>query len=277
MINQILSALRISLKECKKYEDPAEYIYQINQVLNRYKTNLFKMIPDKEQLAYDPKELFNIQIKANWRCSPDYKRRTSILDHSPVMLHFIGFLPIVGVRLNLEKNVSKAIDISDIIDLDRINGLKTDYYSRRVGDEGFYNEETIMENTIGFGKADSCSLYWTADRAPDDIIVFNFQVNAKVHDSVIDKYNLASAAAMAIKDGTPRQMAIQKALEDKLLNKGTGAHYTEIHEDQPMPVGGAVRDFFGLSPESSKDRKTDFTMKPKKTNAGVPRKKHNFW
>lgn len=287
MINQILAALRISLSECKKYEDPAEYIYQINQVLNRYKTNLFKMIPNKELLAYDPKELFNIQIKANWRAQPDYKRRTTILDRSPVMLHFIGFMPEIGRRLNLEKNVSKAIDVADIIDLDRIAGLKTDYYSRRVSDSEFLDEDTIIENAVGFAKANKCSIYWNAERAVDDIFIFSVQINAKADESVIDEHNFASAAHMAVKGETPRQRAVQKALEDKLLNKGTGAHYAEIHDDQPEQLEedseirlvskDVVRDFFGLSPSSSKDRKTDLSIKPKKTNAGIPRKKHNFW
>lgn len=286
MINQILAALRISLGECNKYEDPAEYIYELNQVLNRYKTNLFKMIPNKELLAYDPKELFNIQIKANWRSQPDYKRRTTILDRAPVMLHFIGFLPEIGRRLNLEKNVSKAIDISDIIDLDRISGLKTDYYTRRTVDSEFQDEETIIEETIGYHKANKCSLYWNAERTADDVIVFSIQLNAKTADSVIDDHNFASAARMAVKAETPRQAAIQKALEAKLLNKTTGAHYAEIHDEPevaekeivvPAPKPDIVRDFFSPVPKTVTDKVSDLTVRPKKTNAGIPRKKHSFW
>lgn len=282
MIDQILSALCISLKECNKYEDPAEYIYELNQVLNRYKTNLFKMIPNKELLAYDPKELFNIQIKANWRVQPDYKRRTCIMDTSPVMLHFIGFMPEVGRKLNLEKNVGKAMDISHIIDLERINNLKTDYYTRRAMDDEFHDEDTIIENTIGYHKSNKCSIYWNVDRTLDDVIVFTMQLNGKVHDTVLEEHNFNSAARMAVKAETPRQSAIQKALEEKLLNKNKGAHYAEIHDDEPKPAeevpakttSDLVGDFFSPVPQSILDQ---VAVRPKKTNANLTRKKHNFW
>lgn len=283
MIDQILSALCISLKECNKYEDPAEYIYQLNQVLNRYKTNLFKLIPNKELLAYDPKELFNIQIKANWRCQPDYKRRTTIMDSSPVMLHFIGFMPEIGRKLNLEKNVGKAMDITHIIDLERINNLKTDYYTRRAADDEFHDEDTIIENAIGYHKSNKCSIYWNVDRTLDDVIVFSMQLNAKVHESVLEDHNFSSAARMAVKAETPRQAAIQKALEEKLLNKNKGAHYAEIHDDEPEPekevpekatTSDLVRDFFSSVPQSVVDQ---VTVRSKKTNTGIPRKKHSFW
>lgn len=288
MIDQIISALRISLAECKKYEEPAEYIYQINQVLNRYKSNLFKLIPDKHKLAYDPKELFNIQIKGSWRCQPDYKRRTAIFDRSPLLLHVVGFMPEIGRRLNLEKNLSKAVRIDDIVDIDRINGLKTDYYKGMspVSNSEHQDEDDLMEEVIGWEKAQDCSMYWNADKVVDEVVVITFQLNGKVFESVLEDHHFASAASMKIKGDTPRQQAIQDALEQKLLNKGKNGHYAEIHEEDKTPdevKEDIVRDFFSPVPPqvqaqaASLSYKTD---KPKKRKTGaqhLTRKKHNFW
>ena len=281
MIDQILSALRISLAECNKYKEPAEYIYQINQVLNRYKTNLFKMIPNKENLAYDPKELFNIQIRGNWRCRPDFSRRTVIIDSSPLMLHIVGFMPEIGRRLNLEKNLSKSIQIDDVIDLELINQLKTDYYSEasKTTSNDYEGEDKIIENSLGWKKAMQCSMYWKVDRAVDEVCVFSFQLNGQVYEEALDEHHFTSASSMKVKGETPRQQAFQDALERKLLSKGNnGAHYAEIHDEPKKedPVG----DFFSPVPNSVRDKVSDLTLalaKPKKTNAGIPRKKHSFW
>lgn len=283
MINQILNALRISLAECKKYEEPAEYIYQINQVLNRYKTNLFKMIPNKADLIYDPKELFNIQIKGSWRCGPDFRRKSVVFDRSPLMLHIVGFIPEVGRRLNLEKNLSKAVRIDDIIDIERINGLKTDYYvgMSATNNPDHQDEDDLMEAVIGWEKAQDCSMYWNAEKVVDEVVVINFQLNGVVYESVLAEHHFNSAASMKVKGETARQQAIQDALEAKLLNKGKhGASYAEIHDDDPKQ--DLVRDFFSPVPpqvHSQVAAQSVKVAKPKRKTGAMhlTRKKHNFW
>lgn len=275
MIDQILNALRISLAECNKYQEPAEYIYQINQVLNRYKTNLFKMVPDKELLAYDPKELFNIQIKGSWRCSPDFSRVSVVKDASPLMLHFVGFMPEVGHRLNLEKNISKAVRVDDIIDIERINKLKTDYYigMSAVNNPDHQDEDDLMEAVIGEEKAQNCSMFWNAEKVVDEVIVISFQLNGHVYDSVLEDHHFSSAASMAMDTKTPRQKAVQDALVNKLLNKASnGETYTEVHDDEPRDK---VRDFFSPVPAGIQEQ----VKKPKKKTGAMhlTRKKHNFW
>lgn len=133
MIDQIISALKISLAECNKYEEPARYIFELNEVLNRYKTNLYLAARAKYKMLQDPKEIFNARINLSWWTRPLYATHYEIVDRSPVLLHLSGFTPAINERINRERTWNVAVDITDIIDLDRIASVKTDWYDRETG------------------------------------------------------------------------------------------------------------------------------------------------
>lgn len=173
MLNQIVAALKISLNECNKYEHPIDYIYQVNQVLNRFKTNLFKMVPDKDKSRYDGKELIQLRLHLNWRTNPTYKGEVSIKEKQPVMLHVSGFSAESGWRNNRENVFGMGIDVSDIIDLEKIANIKTDYHLNNS-----YERDLIREHTGDMG--DIC-IYHDRDFELDGIKSFTVLISGMVY------------------------------------------------------------------------------------------------
>lgn len=126
MIDTLIGALRISLGECNAFKDPNKYGYEINQVLNRFKTNLFKMIPDKAKHLYDPKEFIQIRLTFHWQTWSGKMGDLSVKSSSPVLLHVNGFIPELGLRANRERTFIRTVDVSDIIDINRIANIVPD-------------------------------------------------------------------------------------------------------------------------------------------------------
>lgn len=236
MIDQIISALKISLAECRKYETPAEYVYQLNMVLNRYKTNLFRMMEDKHKCVHDPKEFFQIRIAMSWRTKPGLSRVTSLMDNSPIMLHLNGFQPVVGERRNKENIYSKAVRIDDIIDLERIMALKTDhYYCGLMLSPNYVSEEDALLNHLGEDKYSELSMYLNLDKTVDDVIVFTMQLNSCVSAEVIQKHLVDSAERMADNPMTAKKLKALKAQAE--IFRGTDAR---IPKDVQNYIDGKI-------------------------------------
>lgn len=186
MINQIISALKISLGDCKKFEDPIQYVYELNQVLNRYKTNLFIAMTDGKDYEYDPKEFFQFRIGTSWRVGRGWNAEPKLMDSAPILLYVSGFYP-EGHRKNRESSFNKTVDISDILDIDRIRLIKNDYYADIApSDRDYFNEHDLMEAALG-SNYDNVSMHFNLDRTADEVIVFNFQLSAIVYDKVVLK------------------------------------------------------------------------------------------
>lgn len=290
MISTIVNAMKISLAECKQYQDPATYIHELNQVLNRYKTNIFKLTGDKEKMLYDPKELINFRLYTSWRTRPTFRREATIVERFPIMLHASGFIPRPGERRNFETTHSLAVDVSDIIDLDKIASLKTDYYQGLTvtTNSNYITEDKILENTLGLEAADQCSMYFTAEKAVDEVINFSFQLNSFVYSSVINEHQLKSAASMAGDvQKTQRRIDIEARQEEeraRLAKQVTGPGVTEVirrrsadYVDEPRVP---VNDFFGAPQRTAPSPVPPLRSKGlggKQKAVAVPRKRHNFW
>ncbi len=285
MITEILKALKGSLAQCKKHEDPAQYIYALNSTLNRYKSNLFNMVPNKELLAYDPKELFNFRIHSTWRLRPDYKRESVIADRGPVMLSISGFMPLVGERRNLEKTHNRSIRVDDVIDLDRIADLKTDYYNGLSAgtNSEFKDEEKHLEERLGWEKLDECSVYYSIERAVDDVINVAFQLNSKVYSEVLDKHHAASAARMADSPLTKREIKRAEARSRLLVSQPElQAKYDEVRQDQQNKHLSLIDNYFGSAaindkPLSAATLKKGEVQRVRKPNAGLTKNKRGLW
>ncbi|QYN80132.1 hypothetical protein PQD71_gp194 [Kosakonia phage Kc263] len=199
MINQIISALKISLGDCKKFEDPIQYVYELNQVLNRYKTNLFIAMTDGKDYEYDPKEFFQFRIATSWRVGRGWNGESKFLDSAPILLYVSGFYP-EGHRKNRESSFNKTADITDLIDLERIRLIKNDYYADiPANDRNYFNEHDLMEAALGT-KYGNLSMHFNLDRTADEVIVFNFQLNAIVYDEVVRKQQLDHIARHTAKE-----------------------------------------------------------------------------
>lgn len=206
MIDQVISALKLSLAECKQYEDPREYVYELNQVLNRYKTNLFKMMEEKDRFLQDPKEFIQMRICASWvtrrgtlsrvgRCSSILK------ETSPVLLHINGFIPVQGERRNKEATFAKAVRIDDVVDLVRITQIKTDHFDFDYKqDHPAYTEADVMEQHLGLRYC-NLSMYHQRNNQTHDLLEFSLQLNGMVFYSVVKNHELAMSKMMAVKGG----------------------------------------------------------------------------
>ncbi|AEV89693.1 hypothetical protein OBP_256 [Pseudomonas phage OBP] len=237
MIDQIISALKISLNECKKFENPAEYIYELNMVLSRYKTNLFNMLEDKHKYLHDPREFFQFRISTSWRTKPGFSRVTTLKDNSPIMLQVNGFQPFAGERKNKEKIYNKAVRIDDVIDLERIMSLKSDhYYCGLMQSPGYVSEEDVILTQLGAEKYAEMSMYLNLDKTVDDVIVFSLQLNSVVPDSVMAKHNEASAAAIADNPMTAKKLRTLQALAK--VHEGMEEH--RIPKDVKMYMDGKI-------------------------------------
>lgn len=126
MIDTLVGALRLSLDKCNAIQDPNEYGFELNQVLNRFKSNLFKMIPDKAKHLYDPKEFIQIRLTFHWKTWGNKPGNANVKEHAPILLHVNGFIPELGLRANRERTFIKTVDVSDIIDIGKIANISTE-------------------------------------------------------------------------------------------------------------------------------------------------------
>jgi len=181
MINTLIGALKISLNQCNTVEHPADYIHQLNEVLNRFKSNLYKMIPDKVHHLYDPKEFIQIRLCLGWRIKHTLDGDVSIIERSPVMLHVSGFVPELGLRKNREKGFIKAVDISDVVDLDKIAKIKTDYHLGMIEGE---SAATALYNHLGEEASLGLGVYFSQDKVSDLQRVHTMQISARVYWSI---------------------------------------------------------------------------------------------
>lgn len=188
MLTQITAALKHSLNECNKYEHPVDYIYQLNQVLNRFKTNLFKMMPNKDKYLYDGKEFIQLRLHLNWRTDPTYKGEVTIKERQPIMLHISGFSAESGLRNNRESIYSAGVDVSDIIDLEKIANIKTDYHLNNS-----YERDIIRRHTGDLG---DISIYHDRDFELDGIKSFTVVISGMVYE----RENIDYRAIVTAKD-----------------------------------------------------------------------------
>lgn len=216
MIDQIVAALKISLNECNKISNPTEYTKEIVATLSRYKTNLFKMLAKEDNFEQDPKEAIQLRIGSSWRTKPALFSKIRIIDSSPVILYVNGTAVDPRGRMNREKVYNKAYDISDIIDIEKIVGIKTDWYTTSTSPKKDEDEEAETTSSID-------GMYLSLDRRPEDIIEFNLQFNGSVYYSAMREHQDRSASRMASDANVSlntlaKRVAQKTALEEIIKN-----------------------------------------------------------
>lgn len=266
-VDAIIAALKQSLAECKKFEDSAEYIFELNQVLNRYKTNLFKYVTDNVLYDQDPKEFFQFRIATSWRIGRGFNGTPRFLDHSPVMLYVNGIVPSVTKR-NKEVSFHRAVIIDDVIDIQRIRSIKEDYYLEVSTNKDNLSEREVIEysNPKAFT---NLSMYFNSDRVADDLILFNFQLNAMVYPEASKKYESKRVAVYVVESiNRNRKKIIEPVVE-------------QVEHPPSIPTTAKVENFF--SPAAVDDtanrleRIRDAVATKRRENASVTRKRHNYW
>lgn len=198
MIDNLIAALKISLAECAKYEEADRYIYEVNQVLNRYKTNLFKSVKDPYEHLYDPKEFIHFRICGSYRTNRGWGDEALVQDAGPTLLYVYGFFPTPGERINKERVYHKTVQIDDVIRKDFIHHLYNDQYRKHEREvDAVWTEQKHFEDKMG-GFIGLCSIHFYQEFSALDLKTFNWQINSMVHPSVMREYNEASANRMAV-------------------------------------------------------------------------------
>lgn len=199
MIDTLIGALRRSLNECNTISNPNEYGYEINQVLNRYKSNLFKLIPDKSKHLYSPKEFIQIRLTFHWKTWSSKPGQALIKEHSPVLLHVNGFIPELGLRANRERTFIRTVDVSDIVDICKIANIIPD-----VSPE-FTESNTIASSIIKhtLRGRDTC-VYHESLGSFEGVRTYTMQISALVYGEV-DKDERSNVLATDRDNGYPRR------------------------------------------------------------------------
>lgn len=144
MINEITiaKAIRLCISKVSTDLEPILYLYEVNQILNRFKTNLYKMM-DESKSDIDPARLINIVIKTggiirNGGGTP------IISEVSPVLLKIYGERGYGKLEVPA-KEFDYTLNISAVFDARKICQIKDDYY-HVIGKTGKREKEvTVFE------------------------------------------------------------------------------------------------------------------------------------
>ena len=272
-VDLIIAALKQSLARCQKYEEPAEYVYQLNQVLNRFKTNLYKFITEDTLYEQDPKEFIQFRIATGWRTGLGFNGLPRFLDSSPITLYVNGHVPNVQ-RQNKDCVFHKAVVIDDVIDIHRIRGIKEDYYTGALMSNSNYVTEQELIIFANPEAVNNVSMYFHSDKVADDVIVFNFQLNALVYQEAIKEHEEKRAAAFKIDPSSinrHRRKNQQLPVEQTPVAQVAVPASTEEKVDaifNPPPVDSTVERL---------ERIRKVVADRKKNNTRVTRKRHSYW
>lgn len=153
----IAGALKKAIAPLIKIENSVEYLYEVNQVLNRFKTNLYKLM-DESQSDIDPATLFNIVITGS-REIINAGGIEEVVARSPITLRVFGTRGYGHDTLVLGAEYMHQIDISDVFRGDALAQVhSTHFMSSRVGAQlaprgkelrHFLSHDLVKEDRIG--------------------------------------------------------------------------------------------------------------------------------
>ncbi|WNV45973.1 hypothetical protein [Aeromonas phage AerS_266] len=139
MINEITiaEAIKHCISKVSKDLEPVLYLYEVNQILNRFKTNLYKMM-DETKSDIDPANLLNITIKTG-AIIRNGGGVPVISEVSPVLLKIYGERGYGKMEVPA-KAFDHTLDISTVFDAKKFCQIKDDYY-RPIGISGKREKE----------------------------------------------------------------------------------------------------------------------------------------
>lgn len=148
MINEknIANALALSIGEVNYTGDDRLYIYEVNQVLNRYKTNLYNMM-DETKSNVDPATVIQFVL----RSSIDISGQGMVINlvrKNPTMLKVYGTRA-YGPEVYVEYEPFQCtIDISDKFHSEALMGIRKDLFVRETGTDKRPAWKTCHESMI---------------------------------------------------------------------------------------------------------------------------------
>ena len=135
MINEktIANALSLSIGQVEYKDDPRLYLYEVNQVLNRYKTNLYKLM-DESKSNIDPATVIQFVL----RSSVDVSGQGNVVNlvrKNDTMLKVYGTRA-YGPEVYVEyEPFHCTIDITDKFHSEALAGVREDLFLRETNNE----------------------------------------------------------------------------------------------------------------------------------------------
>lgn len=133
MINEktIANALALSISNVEYKDDPRLYLYEVNQVLNRYKTNLYKLM-DESKSNIDPATVIQFVL----RSSVDISGQGNVINlvrKNNTMLKVYGTRA-YGPEVYVEYEPFQCtIDITDKFHSEALGRIRNDLFLRETG------------------------------------------------------------------------------------------------------------------------------------------------
>lgn len=126
MIDELMiaKAIKLCISQLPKITDPIEYLYEVNQILNRFKTNLYKMMDERDS-DYDPASLLTISIRSGGII--ENAGGVNVTAVSKTFLKVYGIRGYGHVDGNPD-NFCVTLDISDVFDAKAFCLARPDYY-----------------------------------------------------------------------------------------------------------------------------------------------------
>ena len=126
MIDELMiaKAIKLCISQLPKITDPIEYLYEVNQILNRFKTNLYKMM-DERHSDHDPASLLTISIRSGGVI--ENAGGVNVAEVSKAFLKVYGIRGYGHVDGNPD-DFCVTLDISDVFNAKMFCLARPDYY-----------------------------------------------------------------------------------------------------------------------------------------------------
>jgi hypothetical protein len=181
----LAESVKLCLKDLKTIENPIEYLYEVNQVLNRFKTNIFNIIKDPS-LKEDPKEAIQFTIKGGAKIK--FNELTSIesADFDKTFLYVNGTY--IGKTITeINGYFNHCVCIDDVFDTSKISKIKGKYFNVNRSDTSYVSEQYLIETYLDY-KMNRVSISLTSEKMADDVIKLELQINGIVYDQVLKSF-----------------------------------------------------------------------------------------
>lgn len=212
MINEatIAGALCKAIAPLKTIENDVDYLYEVNQVLNRFKSNIYSMM-DETESDLDPATLLNITITGS-RQLEDFGGAEVIVDRSPITLRVYGVRGYGFKTAVLGADFMHQVDISDIFRGDAIAQFHSDHFiSNREGAQNVPRErdyriyianEQVRESRIG--------MHFDGHITTDRRYVISMIMSGIIFPEVLERGRRKSSDKMKSVDPVIRRSVLQR-------------------------------------------------------------------
>lgn len=139
--HDILDAVKLLISRLEYTGDGVKYLYELNQILNRVKSNIYRMM-DITACKEDPVDFFNISVRTS--SLVNFVGEVAPINESPVMLKVYGKRS-YGMVDNLSTTEFNAsLDITDVFHREALYSVRENYL--RVNTRNGLRDENVQIN-----------------------------------------------------------------------------------------------------------------------------------